>query len=1143
MRTDQADGYRPGPRGLRGARRASRVRGFDALERRSLLATLGIAAGELQFVSTTPAAANNVAVSVGAGSVYTVSDTGETITIDSTLIILGWAVDVTGHIATGPRGTAFSSISVDPLDGTDTVTIRSTDVPAAVSPSGTGDDLTVVVGDAGTTAGLNGGVSIANPGGTTAIQVDDSADPTGRAAVLGAAGSSVLNGVLTGLTPQPVVFLPDTPVAVQALAGGGNDTLTVDFGGGNPIPVNGMLFNGGGGANTLNLQGGSFETEDHNSSGPGAGSIGIEGRFLSFQGLLPVNDTVAVGNYTFDLPMSGTTSQVLDGPVVNGFVTGQIASGDTPAAFELVNFANKANVTIDYPHTPTAGIVSVFNLDEPTPAAGLASLTWIGGLQDEVANLVASPAGVDTVLNGEAGNDTFNVRALGLGAGGTDLVDGGDRTHVNPVNVDAGGRAVNASVEFEIGILGLPTLDYAETEAVNVFNSADYPLTPIPALVNANEGTPLVDANVGGFTDADPSSTIALYSAAIDWGDGSTPTTGTVAARTGGGFTVLGSHTYVQSGTLPITVGVHDAPNTQVVDFDGVTVRVTDTGGTTTINSTAVVTTTLAGQGIPVSGVEGFPLTAPVATFASADSEATTSSFIAAIDWGDGTSPSAGTITESGGVFTVTGSHTYENHGTYPVTVVIESSVRPRVLATIPTTATIATDLVVRNTNDSGRGSLRYVIDAFDASGVGGTIRFDIPGPGPYAIHLASPLSPIVVPAFVDGTTQPGFAGRPIIEVDGTAAGAGDGLVLDALGAGIRSLAIGGFAQGVGVTIQGPGSNFVVDSWIGTDLTGSSALPNFQGVLILGSSLNTLRGDVISGNLSAGVQILDDLNVTDPTVTFPAPPGHATANDIESNLIGTNAAGTGPLGNQQGVFINDASGNLLRGNVISANRSIGVQILGNQATANLLISNAIGTDGTGTVRLGNSVGVFVYAEPGNAVAANAIAFNTRAGVQVRRLADGPEVQSVAFLSDESGNFTGAVLTFTNYLDRTRAQDPRNYILTIPGQRFVPGTPIPIGQPVYNGVERTVALTFTQPIPAAAEIRLLVNGQEPIGLTDQDGNPLDGASTLPNRAGGSNFVAFYVRGVRIHAPQPVAASATGLAAQPSARRFPSGPRAF
>lgn len=239
------------------------------------------------------------------------------------------------------------------------------------------------------------------------------------------------------------------------------------------------------------------------------------------------------------------------------------------------------HVTIDYPHTPTAGAFNVFNLDEPTPAAGLATLTRVATIPT-VANLIATPAGVATsiVTEGDTPQDSglvVNVNASGLGAGGTDAVVG-NSLGVQSVNVDAGGRLVDVATSGVVAVAGTPGLLYAGVEAVNVVNAADYPLTPVPAVVFATEGTPLVNTNVGGFTDSDPSATVALYTAAINWGDGSTPTPGTVVARTGGGFTVLGSHTYAQSGTLPITVGVLDAPSTDVVNFDGVTVRVTDLG-------------------------------------------------------------------------------------------------------------------------------------------------------------------------------------------------------------------------------------------------------------------------------------------------------------------------------------------------------------------------------------------------------------------------------------------------------------------------------------------------------------------------------------------------------------------------------------
>jgi hypothetical protein len=60
-----------------------------------------------------------------------------------------------------------------------------------------------------------------------------------------------------------------------------------------------------------------------------------------------------------------------------------------------------------------------------------------------------------------------------------------------------------------------------------------------------------------------------------------------------------------------------------------------------------------------------------VATFSSANLSATAANFTAAITWGDG-HQSAGTITPNGqGGFNVTGSNTYTQPGTYPVTVVV----------------------------------------------------------------------------------------------------------------------------------------------------------------------------------------------------------------------------------------------------------------------------------------------------------------------------------------------------------------------------------------------------------------------------------------------------------------------------------------
>ena len=78
----------------------------------------------------------------------------------------------------------------------------------------------------------------------------------------------------------------------------------------------------------------------------------------------------------------------------------------------------------------------------------------------------------------------------------------------------------------------------------------------------------------------------------------------------------------------------------------------------------------------------------------------------------------------------------------------------------------------VTSTADSGAGSLREAIDYVDAHGGATTIAFAI-GTGQQTIDVLSPLPAITAPVTIDGTTQPGYSGTPLIELDGAGAGTG----------------------------------------------------------------------------------------------------------------------------------------------------------------------------------------------------------------------------------------------------------------------------------------------------------------------------------------------------------------------------------
>jgi large repetitive protein len=211
----------------------------------------------------------------------------------------------------------------------------------------------------------------------------------------------------------------------------------------------------------------------------------------------------------------------------------------------------------------------------------------------------------------------------------------------------------------------------------------------------------------------------------------------------------------------------------------------------------------------------------------------------------------------------------------------------------------------------------------------------------------------------------------------------------------------------VGVRIVGTGSfgNLVQHNLIGTDVTGTQAVPNgFDGVFIDGAPNNTIggAGNVISGNAQIGVQIFGP---------------NATGNVVLGNLIGTDVTGTHALGNGfDGVWLNNAPGNLIGStipsehNVISANGFTGIRITGTGATLNVIQGNLIGTDITGTQSLGNGFdGIFIDGAPGNLIggitpgSGNVASGNGSVGLQIfGPAATGNVVQGNFFGTDVTG---------------------------------------------------------------------------------------------------------------------------------------------
>src|SRR5947209_7327337 len=125
--------------------------------------------------------------------------------------------------------------------------------------------------------------------------------------------------------------------------------------------------------------------------------------------------------------------------------------------------------------------------------------------------------------------------------------------------------------------------------------------------------------------------------------------------------------------------------------------------------------------------------------------------------------------------------------------------------------------------------------EAINAANAGDTISFNIPGAGVHTINATSGFS-ITKAVTIDGTTQPGFAGAPLIEMNGAGAGAGvNGLSVNAPNIIIKGLIINRFS-GYGIDFDSVGNSSVQGCYIGTNATGSAASANGAGGIRINAS-------------------------------------------------------------------------------------------------------------------------------------------------------------------------------------------------------------------------------------------------------------------------------------------------------------------
>ena len=329
------------------------------------------------------------------------------------------------------------------------------------------------------------------------------------------------------------------------------------------------------------------------------------------------------------------------------------------------------------------------------------------------------------------------------------------------------------------------------------------------------------------------------------------------------------------------------------------------------------------------------------------------------------------------------------------------------VVAAAPATAAT---FEVTNVNDSGSGSLRDAITGANAAPGPHLITFNIAGAGPHTISLTTQLPSITADGVtIDGASQTGYVGSPLIQVDGAGvAGSATGLDVEGADVTVAALSVTGFSE-YGVSISGSGAT-LINSYLGLAPDGTTAMPNTTGVTVFFGATNATigtpgNGNTVSGNTDTGIGVAAD---------------GAT---IDANHIGTTSDGTAAVHNGgSGISVggtNATIGTPGNGNTISGNVQNGIVLYADGAT---IQANHIGTATDGTTAIPNGGdGIAVVLNGNNTMiggpasdSGNTISANGRHGIAIGAedvAIDGNRIGTTADGASPLGNGGVGIISF------------------------------------------------------------------------------------------------------------------------------------
>lgn len=236
-----------------------------------------------------------------------------------------------------------------------------------------------------------------------------------------------------GTLVDSMTFNPEIAIIVEGTAG--NDSITVDFTGGSPIPLEGLRIDGGDGADSLKLANGGTETITHTYVNTTDVEIslddGTDVRVLTGIGLVDLTDDLGASNRIFNYGAGSDDVELNDDGVIGNQLS-RLVSGLTIPVVDVRNATTSMTLNLGDGNNQLTLRGADADLAITVSASGGVGDDRFDATSFALNAALTGSSGADTLLGG-SGHDTLNGNSGSdslVGGSGDDRLLGGSHPDV-----------------------------------------------------------------------------------------------------------------------------------------------------------------------------------------------------------------------------------------------------------------------------------------------------------------------------------------------------------------------------------------------------------------------------------------------------------------------------------------------------------------------------------------------------------------------------------------------------------------------------------------------------------------------------------------------------------------------------------------